>query len=101
MVTQREYTDEIESIAKAIIEDNEDLSDYQDLVHEYVDGHQWIIYTHYHLQIYANCDVEQGKDEMPAELLDGKDIDSAIQSVVFYQMVYDVTCKIEELTNES
>lgn len=42
---QREYLEEINSIAKELIESKSKEEDIADLVHEYVDNHNWIIYT--------------------------------------------------------
>lgn len=102
-ITQREYAEEIESIAKSIIEDNDDLSNYRDLVYEFVDGHHWIIYTHCHLQIYVNCHTQEGEElfEDCGGMEVCNDINSAIQTVVFYQMAHDVCAEIQEMTDDS
>lgn len=59
-ITQSEYNKEIQSLAKEIWDDaleqaNNDREDAHDLIydltHEYVDGHQWIIYSAYNQSV--------------------------------------------------
>lgn len=51
-MTQREYYEQIRAIAEEIRKEAEgDNEREHDLVHEAVDGHQWIIYTSYNLDV--------------------------------------------------
>jgi hypothetical protein len=48
----QEYYAEIRALAQEARQRSyEDGQDIQEVVHELVDGHQWVIYTHYGLQV--------------------------------------------------
>lgn len=49
---QREYWEEIESLAREITREARDEDrDIYDVLHETIDGHQWIIYTRFHAEV--------------------------------------------------
>lgn len=51
-ITQAEYYSECQSIATETVKECEGNEEsIQDQLHEAVDGHQWIIYTFYNLQV--------------------------------------------------
>ena len=44
---RREYYEEVSSLAKEIVKDAKERDDdVSDVMHEWVDGHEWIIYTY-------------------------------------------------------
>ncbi len=62
MITEKEYWQEVRSLAISILDDaweqhpsEDDQREREefmsDRLHEDVDGHQWIIYTHYNVQV--------------------------------------------------
>ncbi len=60
MITEKEYWQEVRSLAISILDDAweahaEEEDERNEFVHnrlhEDVDGHQWIIYTHYNVQV--------------------------------------------------
>ena len=51
-MTKREYYHEIFDIVNELVSECEGDEDrIQDMIHETVDGHQWIIYTHYNIEV--------------------------------------------------
>jgi hypothetical protein len=64
-VTSSEYWSEIRSIVENVKQDvRENEGDVSDAVHEAIDGHQWVIYTGYNLDVLKHCsDESAGIDE--------------------------------------
>jgi hypothetical protein len=53
----KEYWEGIESIAREVTrEAREDGRDIYDVLHETIDGHQWIIYARFHAFVLAHSD---------------------------------------------
>ena len=52
MITAEEYANEIHDLAQSCAEEaHEQGRDLYDVIHETVDGHQWVIYTRYNLYV--------------------------------------------------
>jgi hypothetical protein len=64
-ITGSDYWSEIRSIAENVKQDvRENEGDVSDAVHEAIDGHQWVIYTSYNLDVLKHCsDESAGIDE--------------------------------------
>jgi hypothetical protein len=64
-VTSPEYWSEIRSIVENVKQDvRENEADLSDAVHEAIDGHQWVFYTGYNLDVLKHCsDESAGIDE--------------------------------------
>jgi hypothetical protein len=64
-ITGSEYWSEVRSIAESVKQDvRENEGDVSDAVHEAIDGHQWVIYTGYNLDVLKHCsDESAGIDE--------------------------------------
>lgn len=93
-----EYEDEVEALAKSRFDDYDDQSeDYDDdYAFELVDGHRWIIWTTYHLDILNNAsDPDYGPNEGLCDMSQGWQ--KAIQCAAFYAFLNDVQAKIYEL----
>jgi hypothetical protein len=62
-ITYREYQNEIESLADTVEDENQEREDVElgQLVFETIDGHQWIIYHGYPLQVLQHTDPEEWK----------------------------------------
>ena len=59
MLTSAEYWDEIESLAVEITrEAREDNRDIHDVLHETIDGHQWVIYCRFNAWVLAHSSNE-------------------------------------------
>jgi predicted ribosome quality control (RQC) complex YloA/Tae2 family protein len=104
-----QYDKEINSIAINIIADlkagQQDPSDIYSAVHEYVDGHQWIIYTSYHRQIIQytpNADAYKDvySDEDLGQLVSEQGIEAFEQVRAFFAMTQDVSEAMQELKSE-
>lgn len=54
-ITRKQYADEITSLVDSMIEearaDGDDEDAFNDRVWQTIDGHQWVIYTHYNFAI--------------------------------------------------
>lgn len=98
-INEFSYRSEIESSADYIMREvaAEGLSfdDCQDRLHEYVDGHQWIIYNYYHLPILEYSQNENyGMDE---GLVEGvKDWSDMKQAMAFWAFHADINNLLDE-----
>jgi hypothetical protein len=68
-ITSHEYWQEIESLCKQVFEE---CQEYQrepcDVLHETLDGHQWVIYTRYAFDVLKHSDNDGAAiEEMGAE----------------------------------
>jgi hypothetical protein len=104
MITDYQLHQECESIAVEVWgeTDKDDSIDdrleaARETARQYVDGHEYVIYTSKNRQIFANCNTDQG--EAFAEKTGTHEpftIDSAITSVVFGEMLARVETAIYE-----
>jgi hypothetical protein len=64
-ITGSDYWSEIRSIAENVRQDvRENEGDVSDALHEAIDGHQWVFYTGYNLDVLKHCsDESAGIDE--------------------------------------
>lgn len=64
-ITASDYWNEIRSIAENVKQDvRENEGDVSEAVHDAIDGHQWVIYTGYNLDVLKHCsDESAGIDE--------------------------------------
>ena len=55
-MTEKEYWAEVKELAAYILEEASDRDeDVQDVLHEVIDGHQWVIYTHQNREVLLHC----------------------------------------------
>lgn len=110
-ITSQEYWTEVQSIAANIISDNKDQ--YQDrdeleeaindtLLHEVIDGHQWVIYNSYNLDVYQHSDNQDyAIDNFGTEVLEyalKENGLSGLHTVLAYWCLYaDVQDKLSDL----
>lgn len=107
-MTSNEYWDEINEIAESLVAEAMGSCDQDrraaeehiqgSALHEAIDGHQWIIYNAYHLEVLQHSDNADyfetcigGADEI---LRDGG-IDKLHQVMAFYAMESDVRDRLE------
>ncbi len=115
-LTQTEYWTEVESIASTLADEALDQADddkdaaleyiFDSALHETIDGHQWIIYTYYNLQVINFSDNDDyydqnfGAESLKASLEEGG-IDTLHCHIAFWALYADVQDKIDEaLDNE-
>ena len=98
-----EYQIEVQSIAETVIDEvMEHGGELSDLVHENVDGHEWIIYTAYHQQIIDNCSYNDayldcyGHEDL-GRIMTEQGLDAVIQTRAFFALDHDVREAVEEL----
>jgi len=76
-ITGSDYWSEIRSIAENVKQDvRENEGDVSDAVHEAIDGHQWVIYTGYNLDVLKHCSdegagIDEGLIDANAALAEG------------------------------
>lgn len=101
-LTERQYYDEVKSIAKELrnaIADGEAQYDY---LHELVDGHQWVIYSAYNLEILLvsrNDEymlTELGEESAVSALKDGG-LSQLHMQLAYWALYADVLEAYEEL----
>ena len=93
---QREYYKEISALAKQIAEEVEgDTDRASDLAHEIMDGHQWIIYTYYNLQVLEHSRNESAYFENCGSL-DADSYCDAMAKMAFAAMLQDVYEELQD-----
>ncbi len=106
IITQREYTNEVESIAEAVYQEVRDYGgELHELASQAVDGHQWIIYTAYHAEILdcaTNLDAYHDvySDADIGRLVAESGISAAIQAQAFFAFEQDVNAALYELAEK-
>ena len=114
-ITSSQYWNEVQSLAVSIAEDamlscdnNRDNAEElinDSLLHETIDGHQWIIYNAYNLDVYQyseNSDyyIDNFGTDDAAYILKEKGLDSLHQALAFWSLYADVQEKISEALDE-
>jgi len=115
-ITHTEYWKEVNELAESIV--SEAMSDndndrqaaeediYDSRLHETIDGHQWIIYNAYNLDVIKNSDNEDyyesnfGGDDIVASLKEGG-IDNLHTVMAFWCLYADVSDKIPDALDEA
>ena len=110
-ITSSQYWNEVQSLAVSIAEDamahcdnNRDEAEElinDSLLHETIDGHQWIIYSAYNLDVYqysSNSDnyINNFGGDDAAFVLKEKGLDGLHQALAFWALYADVQDKIDE-----
>lgn len=120
-ISNQEYWKEVIATAAAVVEqaidglqwDNaevdqdsieERINDY--VLHEQIDGHQWVIYNAYHLPIIQHSDnpdyaVDNFGAEFLAESLKQGGLDDLHQAIAFWCMYADVQGYINDAITEA
>lgn len=98
-ITEREYYEEIQSIATETRNECEGDSERErDRVHETIDGHQWVLYNHYHLQVLWHSRNEDAHFEyFGSDFGDAKCLSDITVKLVYMAMVRDVDEALAEL----
>lgn len=110
-ITSSQYWNEVQSLAVSIAEDamaycDNNRDDAEELIndslmHETIDGHQWIIYNAYNLDVYQYSDNSEyyidnfGGDDA-AFVLKEKGLEGLHQALAFWSLYADVQDKINE-----
>lgn len=110
-ITSAQYWNEVQALADSIAEDamlqcdnnREEAEDLinDSLLHETIDGHQWIIYYAYNLDVYQHSDssdyyIDQFGGDDAACVLKEKGLDGLHQALAFWSLYADVQDKIDE-----
>lgn len=95
MITLEEYNDEIKAIAAGCAKEAEGDHDRAlDLVHEAVDGHEWIIYTHHNAEVLQHSDNHEAYFDDCGQL-EADSYSDAMIKMAFAAMHRDVCDEIE------
>lgn len=115
IITNAQYWIEVESVAANIAceamqtakNDRDEAEDIinDSLLHETIDGHEWIIYTAYHLpilQISDNTDyyIDNFGSDDAGYVLKNKGLDGLHQTIAFFAFYADVNDKISEALDD-
>ena len=110
-ITSSQYWNEIQSLAVSIAEDAMAYCDNNreeaeelindSLLHEMIDGHHWVIYNAYNLDVYqysANSEyyIDNFGGDDAAFVLKEKGLDGLHQALAFWALYADVQDKIGE-----
>lgn len=110
-ITSGKYWIEVEGIASILAEEALDQADddkeaaqeyiFDSALHETIDGHQWIIYNYYNLQVIGHSDNEDyydqnfGAEALAASLAEGG-LSTLHCHIAFWALYADVSDKIED-----
>ena len=110
-ITSSQYWNEVQSIAVSIAEDAMSQCDNSreeaeelindSLLHETIDGHNWIIYYAYNLDVYQYSDnsdyyIDNFGGDDAAFVLKEKGLDGLHQALAYWSLYADVQDKISE-----
>ena len=114
-ITSAQYYNEVNSLAEIIAEEamqqsDNDRSDAEELIndsllHEAIDGHQWIIYYAYNLDVYQHSDnsnylIDNLGNEYAGTILQEKGLDGLHCALAFWALYADVQEKISDALDE-
>lgn len=114
-ITFSEYRKEIEELATCLVDDAIDALEYDkeeitresvediimdSLLHETIDGHQWVIYYAYNDEVLTHTEFPEAyqdvySNEDLGQLVAEKGFDSAKMVMAFYAMYNDVLSQID------
>lgn len=95
-ITAAEYFTECQAIARELVQECEgDEEQIQNRLHETIDGHQWIIYTYYNLQVLAHSKNENAYFDAFGKL-ETEDFSSTMARLAFCALEADVHEEIPE-----
>lgn len=99
----RTYRQEIESLARQCVEEARDYKcDLSTVIHETVDGHQWIIYNRYNLAVLQCTDNEDAAEEMGglSSVLRERGVSGLLAYLACAAMIRDVEDRAAALAEE-
>lgn len=88
-ITEKQYWKEIRALAKEADKRVKEGEEPSDVVHEMVDGHQWIIYTHYLPYVLINTRNEEAAFDAYGEV-SGDHYSALLTPLAYYAMEQDV-----------
>ena len=115
IITRSQYWNEVQSVAVSIAEDamrqcDNNRDDAEELItdsllHETIDGHQWIIYNAYNLDVYQysnNSDyyIDNFGGDDASYVLKEKGLDGLHQALAFWAFYADVQDKTKDALGE-
>jgi hypothetical protein len=103
-MTSWEYWSEITEIANECKQRERDGEELSDIVHEWIDSHQWVIYTPYHyevLRISSNVDYgcEEGLIDLNEDFKEGG-LGRVTMSLTYRAMYADVMGTCSEISDK-
>lgn len=113
--TEYDYTQQIRAIAAELVSEAMDQSDNDKdqaeelindtLLHETIDGHEWVIYYAYNLDVIKYSDNEDYMEqnfgnEYAGEIMADKGLDGLHTVIAFWCMYADVQDELETAFNE-
>ena len=104
-LSKSQYYDEVDSLAKEALEDGRDHDEAMDWIHETIDGHQWVIYCAYNLEVIQHSDnayaIEDCYDgEGYAQLMKDGGLSKLHSVMAYFAMHADVSQRLADLEEE-
>lgn len=96
-ITYKQYWDEVAALAKSVekeAKENESGADIHDLLHQAIDGHEWVIYTWAHPWVLIHSDNEDALFEQMGEQK-AESYSQIMQQMTYFAMYEDVGQRIE------
>ena len=99
-ITYFEYWKEVRELAKSIVnkEDYNEFADIYDILHESVDSHNWVIYTHKCFQIMEHTKNENALlDDICSEVDSTHGWSSIVTQFAFWAFYQDISDAMSEI----
>lgn len=102
-ITQSQYWTEVQELAENCVEEAAEYDrDLGDVLHETIDGHQWVIYYAYNADVIKHTDNESYAEEnFGTEAYAGKSYSDIGTIVAFWALYADVSEKAYDLAQEA
>lgn len=115
-ISSRDYFVECKELAQTIFEEVMQENDneieqcnydglFYDRLHDTIDGHQWIIYNHYNLQVLQHASnpeamIEEMGNESAGSSLEEGGLSTLHMHLAFWAMKEDVNSELQELIED-
>ena len=87
----REYREEIERIAADAVQESEEYhTDLEDTLHQMIDGHAYIIYTHNAYKVREHTQNWDSYHDVYGDKVEGEHIDQIVTQYAYFAMCADV-----------
>ena len=99
-INARSYTQEVQDLARQIRDEAREYdSDVEDVLHETVDGHRWVIYTHLAMGVMQYTDHENAIEDYGPPSMEGGWA-AHVSRAAYAALAADVRAALSDLEDE-
>lgn len=101
-ISQQEYWDEVRNLAKEahdmVVED--ETRDLGDMIHELVDGHEWVIYTAYNFDVLKHTESDSEIEDLFGDEKVGDGWHALLGKAAYAALAGDVRAQADAISDE-